>query len=215
LNKMKKLESIFISFLVIFSILLYFIDFMALDISYYNKFHKENNIAKVSNLSEKYVQDASVSLVRFLKNGKEEELKENFNKKEISHMKDVYKLFRLDRKLYKSFISISIIVIIYCMIKKDRMFFYYLKKYFLIVYFSLLMFLAICSMFFSNSFMYFHKIFFKNDLWLLDYDTDFMIRILPEKFFFTLFLNVLVLWSIVVFVIYIFIRLKKSIGVKI
>lgn len=212
---MKKLESIFISFLVIFSILLYFIDFMALDISYYNKFHKENNIAKVSNLSEKYVQDASVSLVRFLKNGKEQELKENFNKKEISHMKDVYELFRLDRKLYKSFISISIIVIIYCMIKKDRMFFYYLKKYFLIVYFSLLMFLAICSMFFSNSFMYFHKVFFKNDLWLLDYDTDFMIRILPEEFFFTLFLNVLVLWSIVVFVIYIFIRLKKSIGVKI
>lgn len=203
---MKKFNSIAISFFIIISTLLYFIDFMATDISYYNNFHKENSIAKVSNLSENYIANASLSLVNFIKNGKEKELKSSFNEKEISHMKDVYKLFQLDRKVYKSFFVLALAVIIFYFVKKDMLFFSYVKKYFLPIYLILCAFLGICSIFFSNSFIYFHKIFFANDLWLLDYDTDLMIRILPEEFFFILFLNVLVLWSIVVFIIDIFIR---------
>ena len=37
---------------------------------------------------------------------------------------------------------------------------------------------------FHRYFMIFHEIFFKNDLWLLDPDTDLLIRMLPEGFFF-------------------------------
>lgn len=36
---------------------------------------------------------------------------------------------------------------------------------------------------FNKYFVLFHKIFFTNDLWLLDPDTDLMIRMLPEGFF--------------------------------
>ncbi|MCT1989293.1 DUF1461 domain-containing protein, partial [Helcococcus kunzii] len=36
---------------------------------------------------------------------------------------------------------------------------------------------------FSSAFVKFHKIFFDNDLWLLDPKTDLMIRMLPEKYF--------------------------------
>ena len=36
---------------------------------------------------------------------------------------------------------------------------------------------------FHRYFMIFHEIFFKNDLWLLDPDTDLLIRMLPEGFF--------------------------------
>lgn len=183
---------------------------MALDISYYNNFHKENNIAKQTNLSEDYIKNASISLTRFIKNGKESELEKSFNKKEISHMNDVYTLFKIDRIIYKTFIFISVVVFIYYFLKKDFLFFKYVKKYFLRVYFSFLLFLSICAFTFSNSFIYFHKLFFRNDLWLLDYDTDFMIRILPEKFFFTLFLNVLVLWTISILVIDVFIRMKNT-----
>ena len=65
-------------------------------------------------------------------------------------------------------------------------------------------------MFFSESFIYFHKLFFNNDLWLLDYKTDLMIRILPEEFFFVLFLNVLVLSTICILLIYIFLKFKDN-----
>ena len=37
---------------------------------------------------------------------------------------------------------------------------------------------------FSSFWTKFHHIFFTNDLWLLDYDTDRMIRICPEQLFF-------------------------------
>ena len=60
----------------------------------------------------------------------------------------------------------------------------------------------------STTWCNFHKLFFNNDLWLLDYETDLMIRILPEEFFFVLFLNVIVLSTVFVFSIYIFLKLK-------
>ena len=36
---------------------------------------------------------------------------------------------------------------------------------------------------FHRYFMIFHEMFFTNDLWLLDPDTDLLIRMLPEGFF--------------------------------
>ena len=123
-------------------------------------------------------------------------------------MEDVYKLFKLDRIVYTSLFIITLPVVIYKLFKKDFLFFRYIRKYILITYISVVSFLGICSVFFSESFIYFHKLFFNNDLWLLDYKTDLMIRILPEKFFFVLFLNVLVLSMICIFLIYIFLKFK-------
>lgn len=211
---MKKFSSILFSSFVIFGILLYFIDFMALDISYYNNFHKENNISVVSGLPESWVRGASDSLVKFLKNGEDTELEEHFNEKEISHMRDVYKLFEVDRIVYKGLFSISLICFVYYILKKDKSFFKSLKKYFLAVYILMVSFFGLCSLFFSSSFIYFHKLFFRNDLWLLNYETDYMIRILPEEFFFNLFINVIVLWTLVVLVLYTFIKIKKVDSIK-
>ena len=182
---MKKIFAFLISISIILFVLLYSIDFMAKDISYYNNFHRDYKIEKESGLSKEWIEGASNSLVEFIKSGDKEVLKNHFNKKEISHMEDVYKLF-----------------------KNDFLFFIYIRKYILIAYISVISFLGICSLFFSESFVYFHKLFFDNDLWLLDYETDLMIRILPEEFFFVLFLNVIVLSTVFVFSIYIFLRLK-------
>lgn len=181
---------------------------MAKDISYYNNFHNEYKIEEESGLSKEWIECASNSLVEFIKSGNKEVLKNHFNKKEISHMEDVYKLFKLDRIVYTSLFIITLPVVIYKLFKKDFLFFRYIRKYILITYISVVSFLGICSVFFSESFIYFHKLFFNNDLWLLDYKTDLMIRILPEKFFFVLFLNVLVLSMICIFLIYIFLKFK-------
>lgn len=183
---------------------------MAKDISYYNNFHNEYKIEEESGLSKEWIESASNSLVEFIKNGDKEVLKNHFNEKEISHMEDVYKLFKLDRVVYTSLFIITLIVFIYKLIKNDKLFFKYIRKYILIAYITVISFLGVCSMFFSESFIYFHKLFFNNDLWLLDYKTDLMIRILPEEFFFVLFLNVLVLSTICILLIYIFLKFKDN-----
>ena len=208
---MKKIFALIISFFIIFGSILFFIDFMALDISYYNNFHKENNISKTSGLSNEWINDASDSLVLYIKNGDDKVLENHFNKKEISHMKDVYKLFDLNRKVYKSIFVISVLTFIYFMIYKKYKFFNYLKKYLFIAYISILSFFGVCAKFFSESFLYFHRLFFNNDLWLLDYEKDLMIRILPEEFFFNLFINVLILTTIFVMLLYVFINLSVKV----
>lgn len=43
---------------------------------------------------------------------------------------------------------------------------------------------------FSEAFVVFHHIFFDNDLWLFDPTTDYMIRMLPEGFFFDMVLRI-------------------------
>ena len=207
---MKKIFAFLISLSIILFILLYSIDFMAKDISYYNNFHNEYKIEEESGLSKEWMESASNSLVEFIKNGDKEVLKNHFNEKEIFHMEDVYKLFKLDRVVYTSLFIITLIVFIYKLIKNDKLFFKYIRKYILIAYIAVISFLGVCSMFFSESFIYFHKLFFNNDLWLLDYKTDLMIRILPEEFFFVLFLNVLVLSTICILLIYIFLKFKDN-----
>lgn len=205
---MKKTFAFLISLSIILFILLYSIDFMAKDISYYNNFHNEYKIEEESGLSKEWIESASNSLVEFIKNGDKEVLKNHFNEKEISHMEDVYKLFKLDRIVYISLFIITLAIFLYKLFKNDFLFFRYVRKYILLAYISVLSFLGICSLFFSESFIYFHKLFFNNDLWLLDYETDLMIRILPEEFFFILFLNVLVLSTICIFLTYIFLKFK-------
>ena len=108
----------------------------------------------------------SNSLVEFIKNGDKEVLKKNFNEKEISHMEDVYKLFKLDRIVYISLFIITVVVFFYKLFKNDLLFFRYMREYILLTYISVISFLGICSLFFSQSFIYFHKLFFNNDLWL-------------------------------------------------
>ena len=205
---MKKTFAFLISLSIILFVLLYSIDFMAKDISYYNNFHNEYKIEEESGLSKEWIESTSNSLIEFIKNGDKEVLKNHFNEKEISHMEDVYKLFKLDRVVYTSLFIITLVVFLYKLLKNDFIFLKYIRKYILITYITVISFLGICSLFFSESFIYFHKLFFNNDLWLLDYETDLMIRILPEEFFFILFLNVLVLSTIGIFLVYIFLKFK-------
>ena len=87
---MKKIFAFLISLSIILFVLLYSIDFMAKDISYYNNFHRDYKIEKESGLSKEWIEGASNSLVEFIKSGDKEVLKNHFNKKEISHMEDVY-----------------------------------------------------------------------------------------------------------------------------
>ena len=65
---------------------------------------------------------------------------------------------------------------------------------------------------FNKYFTYFHLIFFDNDLWLLDPNTDLLIQMLPEEFFISIFRRIVLFFSLSLAIIQIisYIIMKKE-----
>ena len=112
--------------------------------------------------------------------------REFFNDREIAHMEDVRGLFLGGLALRR--ISLGLVVacvILLLLLKADirRV----LPKMICIgsaLFFAVLAVLAgIISTDFNQYFIMFHHIFFNNDLWMLNPDTDLLINIVPEPFF--------------------------------
>jgi len=96
--------------------------------------------------------------------------------------------------------------------------FYYHKRNIasLLCYSSILSFIfilifAILSLFFENSFIVFHKLFFNNDLWLMNPAVDKLVLLYPDNFFFTIFVFIIVttlIFSFILFVISVYFKKK-------
>ena len=114
------------------------------------------------------------------------EEREFFNDREKAHMVDVKNLFIGGLWLRRGAILILAISFL-VLIKTKADWKQLLPKSFLITIGSFVgITLAAGVLFmtdFHRYFMIFHEIFFTNDLWLLDPDTDLLIRMLPEGFF--------------------------------
>jgi len=122
-----------------------------------------------------------INIINYLKNN--EPLK-NFNEKEVLHMKDVKNI--IQNTIYLLYLSIisSLTIIFYFIYKKQYKKINSSLKYSSITTIAfLLIFSAITLMSFEKSFIYFHKIFFTNDLWILNPATDLLINLLPQQFF--------------------------------
>lgn len=133
--------------------------------------------------------------------------REFFNEREIAHMEDVRGLFLGSITLRRfcaliAAICIGLLVLLKADVKR-------VLPQALCAGASLFLALAallagIISTDFSKYFVLFHKIFFKNDLWILDPSTDLLINIVPEPFFMdtalriglTFFLMILLLFLI-------------------
>lgn len=113
--------------------------------------------------------------------------REFFNKREKLHMEDVKRLFLQGLLLRNIAVILTFVAIIGLILLKTnlkRM----LPKAFITATIVVLIISAIAAVYvannFSEVFVQFHLIFFDNDLWLLNPETDLMINILPEGFFF-------------------------------
>lgn len=65
---------------------------------------------------------------------------------------------------------------------------------------------------FNRYFTYFHLIFFNNDLWLLNPNTDLLIQMLPEEFFISIFIRIILFFLLNLAIIQIvgYILMKKG-----
>ena len=63
---------------------------------------------------------------------------------------------------------------------------------------------------FDQAFIIFHKLFFRNDFWIFDYQTDPVITILPETFFMHCFILIVLIIVVFALLCLIFYRYKQK-----
>ena len=112
--------------------------------------------------------------------------REFFNDREIAHMEDVRSLFLAAIALRRACLAVILLTVaLLFMLRADiRRVLPRMICAGTVLFFAVLAVLAgIISTDFTKYFVIFHKIFFTNDLWILDPATDLLINIVPEPFF--------------------------------
>lgn len=112
--------------------------------------------------------------------------REFFNEREIAHMEDVRGLFLAAIALRRicaviAFVSVALLFLLKANVKKVLPRTLCIGAGLFLAIAALLT--GIISTDFTKYFILFHKIFFNNDLWILDPATDLLINIVPEPFF--------------------------------
>lgn len=130
-----------------------------------------------------------------------------FNEQDRLHMADVRNLFLGGLRL-RTVCLVAAVVLILILIFTKADWKYLIQRAYSVavgVFLGIVALLAIAfSIDFTRCFTIFHQIFFTNDLWLFDPDTDYMIRMLPEGFFsdmvirigLTFLLMLILLWGV-------------------
>lgn len=162
---------------------------------YYEKEYAKYNVTEDVNMKMDDLLDVTHEMMAYLRGNRDNlhvptvvggQVREFFNAREIAHMEDVRGLF-LDAILLRrlcigtAFLSVLLLILLKADIKKV------LPQMICsgtVVFFVLIAALTtIISTDFTKYFILFHKIFFNNDLWILDPSTDLLINIVPEPFF--------------------------------
>lgn len=211
---MKKIFMILIVLAISLTFLVFSIERNAYNEDYYMRKYEEYNIKEATGKNLEELKPITNNLILYLKGGENDLLRPHFNEKEILHMEDVKKLFNLAREIKYIGILITILGFYYFWKNKSLIL---LSKTLLYGLFSNHILLLIIGFLayrdFNKYFTYFHLIFFTNDLWILDPNTDLMIQMLPEEFFVGMATNImisfLVYLAILQIVSYLYIRKDK------
>lgn len=170
---------------------------------------ERNNISYKTNLYKDQLNSVSDQIKDYFKNDQEKieilvqqpgrGIFDLFNQKEIDHMVDVKNLIKatlLLEKISFFFIFFSIMIITYKNGYKQLFNLIYNIVYKSLILWSGIFFIVILGMIinFNSTFILFHKIFFRNDLWILDPRTDYLLIMFPERFFLEICLIILTLF---------------------
>lgn len=196
---MKKLNwglGVAASFLLIFILLISSFDLAAYgSYNYYEKEYAKYHVLDDLHMEMKDARYVTEEMMAYLR-GRRDDLvvkttvdgqqREFFNDREKAHMADVRNLFLWGIAL-RRIALIALLVILVTMIGLKMSMKKVLPKAYKI---STGIFLGVTALLtvifasdFTKYFTIFHEIFFSNDLWLLDPDTDLLINMLPEGFF--------------------------------
>ena len=181
--------------------------------NFYVKSYEKNGVVDISNRTLEELDTITEDLFIYIKDkGDEMVLNPYFNDMEIEHMKDVKELFRKGYILKYLSLIISIIALFFSIKNKKWLIEEGVFKG-IFIWWGLMALLFLFTLLdFNKYFTYFHLIFFDNDLWLLDPNTDLLIQMLPEEFFISIFRRIVLFFSLSLAIIQIisYIIMKKE-----
>lgn len=165
------------------------------DFGWYEKEYEKYNVLVDLEMEMPDVMQVTEEMMEYLRGDRENlvvhtvvngEEREFFNEREKAHMVDVLGLFLGGLSIRKIGIILTFFTVILIVATKGD-WKLILPKTFLMgtgCFAGITVVAGIAFMSdFNKYFVMFHHMFFNNDLWLLDPDTDLMIRMLPEGFF--------------------------------
>jgi integral membrane protein (TIGR01906 family) len=121
-------------------------------------------------------------------------LSDFFSEQDGQHMIDVRNILAtLGYLLFFSFVSLLLVFVIRCRKKGFGTFIVEVFRRASYGIFVVVGFLALLAVFFDVSFLWFHKLFFFNDLWLMDPTVDMLVVLYPSEFFQFIFIFIIAL----------------------
>ena len=162
---------------------------------FYEREYKKYQVADSLNMTMDNIMDVTDQMMAYLIGNKAElsvitdvdgEIQDFFNEQDRLHLADVRNLFLGGLKLRNYAVILATILMIVLRAKKAdfrRLVpLGYLQALFVYLILAAILGVAM-SIDFTSCFTLFHKLFFTNNLWIFDPETDYMIRMLPEGFF--------------------------------
>lgn len=212
--KLKKVLGIILIISISLSCLLISVELNAFNLDLYNKSFKKHSTNTITGKSFKELEDIAKDLTIYLDDNESSEiLQPNFNNREILHMEDVKALFKWGKIIRNTSIFLAIVIALYFYIKREKK---YARFTFIGLFANWIILIALGLMVYFNFnkyFTIFHHIFFTNDLWLLNPETDLLIQMLPEDFFMNMATRIIVFFlafiTIIQIVLYIIMRINK------
>lgn len=162
---------------------------------FYQKEYEKYDVLKDLDMEMKDVMKVTSYMMDYLR-GREKELsietevegvkQDFFNEQDRLHMADVRNLFLKGLFFRNIAAALSVFLLLLLVLKKIKLK-EVLPRAFGFSFLTIAIIAGIIgSLFYSDFnkyFTIFHKLFFTNNLWIFDYETDYMIRMLPEGFF--------------------------------
>lgn len=190
-------------------LLLTAVDFHCFQRSFYASQYRQLNTAQTIGMSQQDLDRTTEVLLDYIRGQREDlqvqavingTVQEVFNQREKDHMMDVRQLYLQAMNVRNLAAVIVLLAAGLVLLRRSREL---LRGWCAVFVRVATVFLALIGALgfaalvdFNRFWTLFHQIFFRNDLWLLNPNTDILIMMVPESFFFSLVMRILVTFAI-------------------
>lgn len=205
--------SVVSAFILIMVILLTSIEYGSFNLDFFRQEYQKMDTARSIGMSEDDLMRTTGELLDYIKGERDDldiravikgEDRQVFNRREIRHMVDVRALFSLGKQLRNTGIVLLLLLLVAVRVLTGKSYYRYWAGGYLAAVGMVTLFLVAVLLSISRDFLGFwdsiHRMIFSNDLWMLDPQTDILIQMVPEQFFFDLTVNILAVFSAVIMV---------------
>lgn len=204
MKKNTKVVIIFLSIMIFLVSVLGAVTTSVFELDFYTKSQQKHEVAKKLNLSQQEVTEATIVSLLYTKGlatdlvyktEVDNEVVDLYSTQDKEHMVDVKNLYAgAYFVLLAGIVGIFISMIVLLFLRKSFNTFSFTLLFNKVSLYSLV-FVGAVALFafvnFNQFWTFFHKIFFRNDLWLMDYNKDLLVNIFPAGLFMDLVFKII------------------------